>query len=81
MRPEPSVGNLHRGLAGALQGTLAAAAPGPNRYQLASLTGREANIDGSRQFHACGQRRVKLIGFHTKSGHSGAIRVEYATAR
>jgi hypothetical protein len=32
-------------LPGPYQVTLAAAAPGPNRYQLGSLTGKEANVD------------------------------------
>ena len=46
--PCASVGNVHRGLAKAYQDTLAAAAPGPNRYQLASLAGWEVNVDSSR---------------------------------
>jgi hypothetical protein len=48
-----NIDDVHRGLAGAYQGTLAAAAPGPNRYQLASLAGWEVpnptiRIDGGQ---------------------------------
>jgi hypothetical protein len=40
----------YAGAAGACHGSLAAAVPRPNRWQLASLAGREANVDNGHLY-------------------------------
>src|SRR5450432_979112 len=44
----PSVGNVHKGLAGACQGTLAAAAPGPIHYECSRPVGERPKRTSER---------------------------------